>query len=270
MVSLRHFTTIQTNKEVAAAKDYRYTLIAGETKKNYCKIMINVRTFNTNGVSLDYIKELIMKYGKKRVDQRFKSGHIRPERRELKEEEANSLIGELINLGYLKYTGLTAKRDKLHPNIPEGGIKYYIFDKFKIIECEQSKYFQQKQHRVTERAETKGTLSERKCRALRQLYAHFEDKTPFTYGMVMDLPKYYKQLSENQSTPEESKIYYRVAAQNLESRSVDFLDTWNSLIRNNFLIPYKIKTKDGIIKIRQGAYKVNMVYVRRCLSATNL
>ena len=44
----------------------------------------------------------------------------------------------------------------------------------------------------------------------------------------------------------------------------DFLDIWNSLIRNNYLIPYKVRTKDGTIKVVDKAYKVNMSFVRDC------
>jgi len=282
MASLRSIATINPKKTgrweqekqetSAASKDLAYTLVPGETKKNYCKIMINVRIHTGNNpFQINYLKELIQRYAKKRGEHHFKSGQIRTERLPTSMEEATSLINELIGQNYLKYYK-TQKRDKLHPNIPEDGIKYYIFDKFRVIECEESKYFRQKLHRKTEQIETKGLLSERRCKALRQIYAQFGDKIPFTYEMVRNIPKYYRKIAEDktQDLSEDSKIYYRAAAQYSESVSADFLDTWNSLIRNNFILPYKVKTKDGTIKIRQGAYKVNMTFVRQCLSGANL
>jgi hypothetical protein len=90
--------------------------------------------------------------------------------------------------------------------------------------------------------------------------------------MVKNIPKFYRKMAEDttQEMSEESRVYYKMAAQYSESRTDDFLETWNSLIRNNFIIPYKIKTKDGTIKVRSGAYKVNMIYARRCLSGIDV
>lgn len=254
-------------------KDLRYTIVAGEIKKNYCKIMINVRIHSReNPFPYDFIKKLIMKYAKKRQEHQFKSG-IRPERVNINEEEANTLLNELIQKGYLKYVG-KAIRDKLHPNIPEDGIKLYKFDKFKIIECEESKYFQQKQHRKEEQFETKGKLSDRRCRALRQIYAQYTDKVPFTYEMIRKFPQMYSKMAENidkKSKEYETTKYLLIAAsKHSEAMSEDFLDTWNSLIRNNYLVPYRVRGKDGNIKTVKGVYKVNMTFVKECLSLINL
>jgi len=251
-------------------KDLRYTIVPNEIKKNYCKIMINVRIHTReNPFPYDLIKKLIMKYAKKRQEHQFKSG-IRPERVNLSEEEANRLLNELIQQNYLKYVG-KATRDKLHPNIPEDGIKLYKFDKFKVIECEESKYYQQKQHRKEEQIETKGRLSDRRCRALRQIYAHYGDKIPFNYESVQKIPQIYTKMAEDKTLKsEETKIYLRAAAKYAESTSDNFLETWNSLIRNNYFLPYKVRGKDGTVKTVQGSYKVNMAFVRECLSAINL
>jgi hypothetical protein len=272
MASLRSIATIPTKKIISSKKELTYTLVPGETKKNYCKIMINIRSFTGNNpFTISYAKEMIQRYAKKRREHQFKSGHIRTERIEVLEEEANSLIRELSQQGYLKYV-LTRKRDKLHPNIPEDGIKYYAFDKFKVIECEESKYFQQKLQRKTEEFETKGKLSDKRCRALRQIYAQFGDKSAFTYEMVMNIPKFYKKMADtkDEEMKPETRVFYLQAAQHSESRNEDFKDTWNSLIRNNYLIPYKVRAKDGTIKTVFGAYKVNMLFVKDCLSGVNL
>jgi hypothetical protein len=220
---------------------------------------------------LGFIKSLIQRYGKKRKEHQYKSGEIRVERTELAEEEADAIISELIRNGYLKFV-ITQHKDKLHPNIPYEGIKYYLFDKFKIIECEESRYFQQKKRKKIEVTETKGKISDKRCRALRQIYAQFGDKSAFTYEMVINIPKFYKKMAENkeEKMSDATRALYFQASQNAESKNIDFLDTWNSLIRNNFLLPYRVRAKDGTIKIRQGAYKVNMEMVRRCLSGPNL
>jgi dephospho-CoA kinase len=259
-------------EKAAQLKDITYTIVAGETKKNYCKIMTNTRMFTFDKpFNLDYLTALIMRYGKKRKAHQYKSGEIRTERDRLEKEEAESIISELIRSGYLKFV-VTQHRDKLHPNIPDEGIKYYLFDKFRVIECEESRYFKQKQQKRTEVSEVKGKISDKRCRALRQIYAQFGDKSAFTYEMVINIPKFYKKMAENkeEKMSDATRALYFQASQNAESKNIDFLDTWNSLIRNNFLLPYRVRAKDGTIKIRQGAYKVNMEMVRRCLSGPNL
>jgi len=261
-------TVLSKQNALLSKQDAPYTLLDGETKKNYCKIMMNIRlTTKDNAFPIGYIKERITRYAKKRIMHHYKSGHERPERVNVEGEEANKIIADLIKAGYLKYV-TTKKRDKLHPNIPEEGLKYYVFDRFKIIECEESKYFKTKEHRKTAIVEAKGTLSERRCRALRQIYAQFEDKIPFTYQMVMNIPTFYKQMAESkdEKITDTTKSFYRQAAQYAESNRADFLDTWNSLIRNSYITPHKIRTKDGTIKTVQGVYKVNMQYVKRCLT----
>ena len=259
-------------EEKLTTQDLTYTLVAGEVKKNYCKIMINLRLAHGNQpFQINTLKELIMRYGKDRIEKHYKSGHIRPEREKIVEERANRLISELIQQNYLQYIG-KQHRDKAHPNIPEDGIKFYNFNKFKIIECEESKYFQQKIHKKTNVLEVKGQLTQRRCRALRQIYAQFSENGPFTYKMVTEIPQFYNRLADELTDPAKAELkrYYRAAAQNSESKDVNFIDTWNSLIRNNFITPYKIRAKDGQIKVRPGAYKVNMLFVRQCLSGANI
>lgn len=256
-------------------KELRYTLIPGEVKKNYCKILTNARIYSRDQpFPLEFLKKIIMIYGGDRGEHHYKSGHSRPERMSIEGERADALIKELLQKGYIRYYD-KLKRDKLHPNIPEDGLKRYIFDKFKVIECEESKYFQTKLQRKGEPVKEKTKLSERRCRALRQIYAQF-DKSPFTYEMVRNISRYYTQMAESKdpNISAETKIYYRMAAQQIESRDKgegdDFQSIWNSLLRNNYLIPYRVRTKDGTIKVRQGAYKVNIDYVRRCLSEINI
>jgi hypothetical protein len=257
--------------QTAQQKDLSYTIVPGEEKKNYCKIMTNILIFSYGKpVTRGFIAEKIVKYAKKRRAHQYQSG-LRTDRIPVSVEEATPLIEELIRNGYLKYIA-TQKRDKQHPNVPEEGTKFYNFDKLRIIECQESKYFKQKQQKVTQKEETIGKLSDKRCRALRQIYAQFTDKAPFTYEMVLNIPKFYKKMADDktQTMSEDTRLYYRTAAQLSESRDLDFLNTWNSLIRNNYIVPFKVRTKDGTIKVRQGAYKVNMNYVRRCLSNVNL
>lgn len=255
----------------AQQKDLYYTLVEGEDKKNYCKIMTNILIFSYGKpVTLGFIAEKIVKYAKKRHVNPYPSG-FRTDRIGHTVEEATRLIEELQRKGYLKYIA-TQKRDKQHPNVPEEGTKFYNFDKLRVIECQETKYFKQKQQKITQKEETVGKLSDKRCRALRQIYAQFGDKSGFTYEMVRNIPEFYKKMAKdtNQKMKPDTREFYFQAAQLAESRNFDFLDTWNSLVRNNYIIPYKVRTKDGTIKIRQGAYKVNMNYVRRCLSNVNL
>lgn len=255
----------------AQQKDLSYTIVQGENKKNYCKVMTNILIFSYGKpVTLGFITEKLLSYAKKRKITPYLSGP-RAERAPLDLEEATSLLQELIRNGYLKYI-TTQKRDKQHPNVPEEGTKFYNFDKLRVIECQETKYFKQKQQKITQKEETVGKLSDKRCRALRQIYAQFGDKSGFTYEMVKNIPKFYKKMAEtkDENMKSDTREFYLQAAQLAESRNLDFLDTWNSLVRNNYIIPYKVRTKDGTIKVRQGAYRVNMNYVRRCLSNVNL
>jgi len=247
-------------------KALQYTLMPNENKKNYCKIMMNVLKFKKEPVTIDYLKALLMKYGGEHKTRTFKSGKTRPERSNIEEERARAIIKELQDQGYLKYVG-TKKPDKENPNIPKEGIKYFQFDKFKIIECEQSRYYKQKEQKEIAKIGTPSKISNRRCKALNQIYAHYTD-SPFNYAMVRQLPNFYKTLSENKKEipDEKTRIYYKMAAQKLESRQPDFIDIWNSLIRNNYIVPLRYKAKDDTIKIQPGLYKVNMNFVKRCLS----
>jgi hypothetical protein len=280
MIPLRKFMTIETDsQDPSGSKDRRYTLVKGDMKKNFCKIIFNMSIFfPKQAFPLSVLKKRIMIDARYRVERRTKSGQMRSDRDPLSGEDADRLMSDMKQYGYLKFLK-TQYRDKIHPLIPEGGIQYFIFDEYKVIECQESRYFQSKIRRKTEQSETKGKLSEKRCKALRQIYAQFTDKGAFTYTMVINLPTFYKKMVENpefykkitdkELTPELKQYYYK-AAQYAESRDDDFLNTWNSLVRNNYIIPYEVRTKDGTKKIRQGAYRVNMEYVRRCLSLTNI
>lgn len=265
--------TLEEAKTLASG-DLKYTLVEGEKKKNYCKIMMNTRiATGDRPFALSLLQARLQTYGKKRVEQRYG----RSVREGLEKEEAEKYIRDLIQDGYLQYV-TTQRKDAQHPNVPESGIKYYIFNKFRVIECQESRYFQQKMRQQEVKSESVGKLPEKRCRALRQIYAQFGDKVPFTYQMVTNMAAFYKRMAMGEELPEkkykkaltdDSKQYYLWASKNAESNRDDFIDTWNSLIRNNYVVPYKVRTKDGTIKVREGAYKVNMVYVRRCLSEYN-
>lgn len=285
MATLRKIATIDWRKEKEEVrerlreKELRYTLIPGETKKNYCKIMFNIRLFETKPVTLAFIKRrLLISAGVRQSHTYSRSGQVRVERKNISSEQADEIIANMKRDGYLIF--VTKKyADKLNPNIPEGGLSYYTFDQYKIIECQESKFIQAKIRRSEEKSEKKGKLETKRCRALRQIYAQFGYKTPFTYNMVVSIPKFYKKIieepekykqivGEDRELTPELKYYYRKASEYAEARDIDFMDTWNSLIRNNYLIPYKVRTKDGTVKVRQGAYLVNMEYARRCLSSS--
>jgi len=257
-------------KGLLKRRDLSYTLLPGEIKKNYCKIITNARIFlYDKPFILDLLKEKIVTHGKKPVAHQSKGGFVRKERIGLTSEEADTYVNEMLQKGYIRYV-TTVRRDKTRPNIPEAGVKIYIFDKFRVIECEESKSFQAKQRRLEAASELKSKLNERRCKALNQLYAQFGATRAFTYEMVREIPKFYSKMAESKEASDKSKVYYKQAAQYIESSSADFLDTWNSLIRNNYIIPHRIRTKDGVIKISPGTYRVNMNYVTRCLSEVTM
>ena len=207
---------IKTSKAKSVLlKQEPYTLIDGEIQKNYCKIMRNIRiSKGDEPFTLGYAKDKIMRFAGKRAIKHYpKSGHTRPVRENIGDAEADKILSGLIQAGYLKYV-TTQKRDKIHPNIPEAGVKFFVFDKYKVIECEESKYFRAKEQRKLAETKEIGTLSEKRCRALRQIYAQFEDKLAFTYQMVKDIPSFYKQMAEKKDekiSDTTRKFYFQAA-----------------------------------------------------------
>jgi hypothetical protein len=250
-----------------------FTLIPEQDKINFCKLIMELAArYGTNAFTKEAAFKVWMTLGGMRVEKRTKSGEIKTDRKNLDLEAVAKYWSILAEGQYIKFYQ-TRMRDKLHPNLPLDGLKYYVLNPLRVTECQSTKWYQAKSRKIKFQV-TESSLTERRCKLLNQLFAQFGATTPFTYEMVTQIPKFYRNVASGKITfedgrpiSEESKIYYRVAANKMEENREGMLDVWNSLIRNNFIIPYKVKGKDGIIKVRQGAYRVNINYAKRCLQA---
>jgi len=247
---------------------HHFTLIPGQDKNNYCKLIMELKTrYGNNAFPKEAVFTIWIKTGGLRVEKRTRTGDTRTDRKEFDLELCQKYWSLLSDNQYIRYLK-TIYPDKLHPLIPRDGLKYYILDPLRVTECESTRWYQSKVRKIKYQVK-ESSINERRCRLLNQLFAQFGSNTPFTYEMIKALPKFYREMADKKDNglSEESRIYARAAANYMESSKDNLLDVWNSLIRNNYILPYKIKDKHGIVRVRPGAYKLNMDYVKRCLQA---
>lgn len=241
-------------------------------KLNLCRRMEDLKLYTAGKpFSKNQALEILIKTGKyKHAIYNKSTGRLRGYRYDnFEKEDAVLMFNKMIEFDYINYL-YTLKRDKLHPKVPFEGIRYYILNKIRLTECENSSWYKAKQSREKYKAKIESP-DVRNCRALRQLYALFETQ-PFNYEMVLKIPELFKYLLQDKSQlykSQDTRILYTVI-QNVPSKDKDFRNVWQSLIKNNYLIPVKVRTPNGKTKIKPGVYRVNKDIVRRCLSALNV
>jgi repressor of nif and glnA expression len=85
--------------------------------------------------------------------------------------------------------------------------------------------------------------------------------------MATSITKYMRQLStiKTGEITDRDKNIMRAVMQRFEISNEEFKRIWSSLIRNNYITPWKKKTASGYVQT--NAYVINRQYLRRCLTA---
>lgn len=162
---------------------HRFTLIPGQDKNNYCKLIMELKSrYGSNAFPREGVFTIWMKTGGIRVEKRTRGGDVRTDRKEFDLELCQKYWSLLTDNQYIRYIK-TIYPDKLHPNIPRDGLKYYTLNTLRVTECESTKWYQSKVRKIKYQVK-ESSINERRCRLLNQLFAQFGSGTPFTYEMV--------------------------------------------------------------------------------------
>jgi len=236
-------------------------------RKIYCKVITQIREYKgTMPATEAWVINLIIHKAKWVTDVSYN-----PVKKRLKTVQANftredaiATWRNMVKSGFVVPAG-RAMPDRLHPKIPQGGVQLWKTDPYVIAECEEQSWYKASQ-RKREWKEKHEAIDVQRCRALRHLYALFGTSW-FTYDMATSITKYMKQLStiKTGEITDRDKNIMRAVMQRFEITSEEFRKIWNSMIRNNYITPWKKKTATGYVQT--NAYVINRQYLRRCMSA---
>ena len=231
-------------------------------RKDFC-VAIHILLRKTGGRAftiMDAIQILLQE--QKQIRYTDKERGIKT-RRDMRTEDVADFLVSMKKHNYieLSHTKYPDKRDKDN-KIPASGISFWRINPLRITECKTTSWYKAKVRREEYRKREKN-IDKRMCQTLIFINGIFNDK-PFTYDMVKNAIDYLANTSL-QKTDREKEMTREV--KNLHERGIgELLPTWNALIRNGYVVPYKrretarARQEKGIVK----EYVVNKSYVRRC------
>jgi hypothetical protein len=239
-------------------------------RKTYCKATMGLRQYvGTNAFSESFARDFMIrkmrKLGPMKTTVTRGKTTVGQSRDGLTSEDAARLLRNLISNGYIAPSH-RQMRDKAHPKIPQGGVQMWKLDPYRIAECSQESWYKASIRKREWRVRA-DSLDIQRCRALRHIYSLFGMK-PFTYDMVTSVAKYMRQVSGTKSPEitQRDKEMIKAVIQSFEASTDEFRKIWSSLIRNNYIIPFKKRDIHGKY-VQTNAYVVNKALLRRCLGA---
>lgn len=238
-----------------------------DLRKLYCKVIMQSKEYKgLNPFTEAFVIELIIHKAKWVTNIAYMPGKrkIKTTQENFTRNDAINVWRNLVKNGFVIPAGRQMP-DRLHPKVPQGGIQLWKIDPYVTAECEEQSWYKSSQ-RKREWKERHERLDVQRCRALRHLYALFGSSW-FTYDMATSITKYMRQLStiKTGEITDRDKNIMRAVMQRFELSSEEFRKVWNSLIRNNYITPWKKKTASGYVQT--NAYVINKQYLKRCLSA---
>ena len=182
----------------------------------------------------------------------------------LSSEQASRMFFVMLERGYIIFSHNYKPRPGEIAKIAIGEKMYKIGD-LRMAECKETSWFKnrERKERFIQREEH---IDKRSCRALQQIYTMFGN-VPFTYKTVTETARMISKLADDKNIElnKAEIIALKHMKAKLYSYDIDsFRDIWQRLIRNNYIVPHKIKTPDGYIKTT-GLYKINQPYLKHCL-----
>jgi hypothetical protein len=239
----------------------------GNLRKVYCKVITQVREYKgTSPFTEAFVIDMIIHRAKWVTDVSYNPAKkkLKTTQTNFSKEDAITVWRNMVRSGFATPAGRLMP-DRLHPKVPQGGIQLWKADPYVLSECQEQSWYKATQ-RKREWKERHEAIDTQRCRAIRHLYALFGTSW-FTYDMATSITKYMKQLSTMKSgeISERDKNVMRSVMQRFEVSSEEFRKIWNSLIRNNYITPWKKKTPTGYVQT--NAYVINRQYLRKCMSA---
>jgi len=146
------------------------------------------------------------------------------------------------------------------------GTSMYRLGGLRLAECMESNWYKNRE-RKEKFVKKEKSIDTRSCMALQQMYVMFPH-TPFSYKMVVEAAKKISNIASDKSVDFNAaeRIALKTMKRNLYSHDAEgFILVWQSLIRNGYLLPHRIKTRDGYVK-RTDLYIINHAYLKHCLA----
>jgi hypothetical protein len=180
-------------------------------------------------------------------------------------EQAARMFSIMVSSGYLEFAFPYKPRPGETARLPIGERMYRI-GQLRLAECMETSWYKNRQ-RKEKFVKKEERIDKRSCRALQQIYTMFGN-VPFTYNMITHTARMITQLPEDKSFEMTKAEMVALKAMRTKLYSYDpgsFREVWQSMLRNGYIIPHKIKTSDGWIK-NTGLYKINQPYLKHCLA----
>jgi hypothetical protein len=186
----------------------------------------------------------------------------------LTKEQAGQMFNIMLDKGYIEYSHVF-KKDPKNPstsiNIPEGE-KVYKVGMLRYTECTQTSWYKNRQRKEKFLLKEE-QIDKRSCRALQQIYTMFGNM-PFSYKTVTYTANMITNFSKDKNlklTPAEKSALDHMKTKLYNYDKEGFKQVWQSLVRNGYILPHKIKTPSGYVK-STGLYKINHPYLKYCLA----
>lgn len=183
----------------------------------------------------------------------------------LSREQASRIFSIMTSLGYIEFSHFHNPPPGYPTKVPRGE-KMYKVGELRLAECMETSWFKGRQ-RKEKFVKKERKIDTRSCRALQQIYTMYSS-TPFSYNMVTETAKMITKLGQDPNV--QLNKAEKVALQHMKAKLYgfnpdSFREVWQSLLRNGYILPHKIKTPDGYIKTT-GLYKINQAYLKHCLA----
>lgn len=180
-------------------------------------------------------------------------------------EQANRIFELMLTKSYIEFSHYYKSKPGIPGPVPDG-TKLYKIGPMRMAECEETTWYKNRE-RKQRYLQHETSVNTKRCRALQQIYTMF-GTMPFSYktviytaNKIMDLTK-----DKNLELTKAEKLAINQMKTKLYSHDTEsFREVWQSLIKNNYILPHKVKTPDGYIK-KTGLYKINPIYLKRCLA----
>lgn len=179
-------------------------------------------------------------------------------------EQAKGIFAIMLQKGYIEFYQFFKNK----PGTPIGyknGTKLYKLGQLRLAECQETTWYKNRE-RKEKYLNKERELDVKRCKAIQQIYSLF-GSTPFTFNMIKYTVDQIVKLTHKENKLKLTKMEM-MAIDHMKTKlygtdSNSFINTWQSLITSNYIIPHKIRTTNGYIK-NTGMFKINHTYLKQC------
>lgn len=231
-----------------------------DSRDTLCRLISVLKAYVGNNA---FTKEFFLKLAINSIKIRRKGFDIRKHTpNSISVERAETIFNIMVSKEYIEFSHMEQMGVINKNAVPR---KLYKIGNLRYTECQQTSWYKNRE-RKEKYLQRESNINTKRCRALQQIYVMF-GYSPFSYKMVTIAVDNIIKLA-NDKTLVISKVE-RLALDHMKSKlySYDkesFREVWQSLIKNGYVLPHRIKTKDGYIQ-KTGLYKINPAFLKRCI-----